>query len=148
MALGLRNLFLLRDDVIFLNHGSYGACPVSVFEEYKKWQLELERQPVAFLNDQGRIGMLMQSAREQLATEVGTSVENLVCVTNATTGLNVVARSLPLKEGDEILSSNQEYAALKKPWAFISQKIGARFIEQTVPLPLESEEQFTEALWA
>lgn len=50
---GMSNLsaqFLLRSDVIFLNHGSFGACPRPVFEDYQKWQLELERQPVEFLS--------------------------------------------------------------------------------------------------
>ena len=49
MSDNLARHFLLRDDVVFLNHGSFGACPRAVFEAYQDWQLELERQPVAFL---------------------------------------------------------------------------------------------------
>ena len=45
----LRDLFLLDPDVVFLNHGSFGACPRPVFEAYQRWQRELERQPVDFL---------------------------------------------------------------------------------------------------
>src|SRR5262249_61622801 len=48
----LKALFLLAPDVVFLNHGSFGACPLPVFETYQTWQRELERQPVALLRRQ------------------------------------------------------------------------------------------------
>ena len=57
-------------------------------------------------------------------------------------------RSGKFEKGDEILTSNQEYGALKKTWGFICKKTGARLIHQKIPVPLESEEQFTEAVWA
>ena len=50
MTENLASLFLLRSDVTFLNHGSFGACPRAVFETYQRWQLQLESQPVAFLD--------------------------------------------------------------------------------------------------
>jgi len=96
----VRDLFLLRDDVVFLNHGAYGACPRPVFEEYQGWQLELERQPVEF--HARRFRGLMRTAREALAGYVGADADDLVFVTNATTAVNVVARSLPLGPGDEV----------------------------------------------
>jgi isopenicillin-N epimerase len=45
----LREEFLCDPSVTFLNHGSFGATPRAVFERYREWQLELERQPVLFL---------------------------------------------------------------------------------------------------
>ena len=45
----MREGFLLDPDVAYFNHGSYGACPVEVFAEYQRWQLELERRPTEFL---------------------------------------------------------------------------------------------------
>lgn len=57
MSDNLARQFLLRDDVVFLNHGSFGACPRPVFETYQGFQLELEQQPVAFLGrDLSEIG--------------------------------------------------------------------------------------------
>ena len=45
----MKELFLLDPDIVFLNHGSFGATPRPVFEEYQRWQEVLERQPVQFL---------------------------------------------------------------------------------------------------
>jgi len=45
----VKQLFLLDPDVVYLNHGSFGACPRPVFEAYQRYQRELERQPVEFL---------------------------------------------------------------------------------------------------
>ncbi len=45
----MKHLFLLDPSIVFLNHGSFGACPAEVFESYQGWQRELERNPVAFL---------------------------------------------------------------------------------------------------
>ena len=45
----MKDSFLLDPSVIYLNHGSFGACPRPVFDAYQQWQRELERQPVEFL---------------------------------------------------------------------------------------------------
>jgi isopenicillin-N epimerase len=68
--------FLLDPEVVFLNHGSYGACPVPVFERYQALQRELERNPVEFLGR--RFDALLGEAREALATFVGARAEDLV----------------------------------------------------------------------
>lgn len=142
----LARQFLLRDDVVFLNHGSFGACPRPVFETYQGFQLELERQPVAFL---GRdLSERMKLPRVALAAELGTDADNVVGVTNATMGLNIVAQSLPLKEGDEILTTDHEYSALEKTWAYVTRRTGAKVVVVSVPMPFVSEAAFTETLLA
>jgi isopenicillin-N epimerase len=117
-----------------------------VFETYQAWQLELERQPVEFLGR--RFNDLMRAAREPLAAFVGADPDDLVYVPNATTGLNIVARSLALRPGDEVLSTDHEYGALDRTWRFICGKRGAHYIRQSVPIPVESAEQVVEAIWA
>ena len=146
MSENLARQFLLREDVVFLNHGSFGACPRPVFAKYQEWQLELERQPVEFL---GRnLTETMRVPRIALAEELGTTQDNIVGLTNATLGLNIVAQSLDLKPGDQILTTDHEYSALEKTWAYVCRRTGAEIVVVKVPLPLTSEAQFTDAILA
>ena len=142
----LRDLFLLRPDVVFLNHGSFGACPRPVFEAYQDWQLELERQPVEFLGR--RFEELMRQAREALGSYVGADPDDLVYIPNATTGINTIARSLSLEPGDEVLATDHEYGALDRTWQFVCARRGAHYQRQPVPLPVESAEEVVEAIWS
>lgn len=146
MPTHLHSLFLLQPDVTFLNHGSFGACPRPVFEEYQRWQLELERQPVEFLGR--RFNDLMLTARQALGAFVGAEADDLVYVTNATVGLNIVARSLPLEPGDEVLSTNHEYGALDRTWKFICARRGARYVRQAVTTPVNSKDQVVDQIWS
>ncbi len=100
----LRQLFLLDQDIIFFNHGSFGATPRPVFESYQRWQREMERNPVKFI--QRRVNDLLAQARAELGQYLGTAGDNLIFVTNATFGMNVVIRSLKLGPGDEVLTTD------------------------------------------
>jgi len=142
----MRDLFLLDPDVIFLNHGSFGACPKPIFDEYQRWQRELERQPVEFLGR--RFNDLMREARSALGNYLGADADDLVYVTNATVGLNIVARSLELHPGDEVLSTDHEYGALDRTWRFLCAKHGAKYIRQPVRVPIQSAEEVIEAIWS
>ena len=148
MTTNLAGQFLLDPDVVFLNHGSFGACPRPVFEDYQRWQLQLERQPVAFLDSRRGLAKNLHAMREAMASEFGTSSENIAAVSNATTGLNIALQSIPLGPGDEILTTDHEYSALDKTLAFVARRTGARIVRIDVPLPLTSAGRFHDAVAA
>lgn len=141
----LRKFFLLSPHVVYLNHGSFGACPRPVFEAYQAWQRELERQPVKFF--QASEGLL-SDARANLADYVGTEANDLVFVNNATTGINIVAQSLRLEPQDEVLATNHEYGAIDRTWRFVCERSGAHYINQPIPVPIQSSEEVVEAIWS
>lgn len=143
--LPLREQFILEPDVVFLNHGSFGACPRPVFEAYQRWQRELEAQPLAFFR---RAKELLAQARAALAAYVGAEADDLVFVPNATTGLNIVARSLRLAPGDEVLATDHEYGALDRTWRFVCGRSGAAYVRAPVRLPVQSREEIVEAVWS
>ncbi len=142
----MRENFLIQPDVVFLNHGSFGACPLPVFEVYQGWQRELESQPVEFMGR--RSDKLLDEARVPLAEYLHCHPDDVVYVPNATVGMNTVARSIPLQAGDEILGTDHEYGAVDLLWNFICEKTGATYIRQPIPLPMTSAEDFVERLWS
>lgn len=147
----LKDKFLLDPSIVFLNHGSFGATPRVVFEAYQQWQRELERQPVEFLGR--RFAALMQDARATLGAYVHADANDVVYVPNATTALNIVARSVahgcaPLQPGDEILTTDHEYGALDRTWRFIARKTGAVYKPQPIPVPVTTPEDFVAQFWA
>ena len=111
----VRNQFLLEPDVTFLNHGSFGACPKSVFEDYQHWQKKLEQQPVLFSTE--TVYEQLEQSRTALGDFVGCHEQDLVFFQNPTTAVSNIIFSLDLKPGDEILMSNHEYGALVRAWS-------------------------------
>ena len=142
----MRSEFLLDPDVVFLNHGSFGACPRPVFERYQEWQRELERQPVAFIDR--RLPGELAAARARLAAFLGTEADDLVFVPNATSGVNLAARAVALRPGDEVLATGLEYGACDLVWEHVCARAGARYVRAEVPLPLERSEDVADALFA
>jgi isopenicillin-N epimerase len=141
----LKSLFLLDPGVVYLNHGSFGACPRPVFETYQQWQLELEREPVDMLGR--RMEDLMIEARTALAEYIHCAPDEVVYFPNPTTAINMVARSLKLEAGDEILSTDHEYGAMDRTWRFICGRTGARYVRQPIRLPVQTPEEFIDEMW-
>jgi len=137
--------FLLDPDVVFLNHGSFGACPRPVFDIYQQWQRKLEQQPVRFL--QRELPEHLAEARRLVAEYLGAQSNEVVFVPNPTFAANTIAKSLPLGPGDEVLISNQEYGACRFAFQCAAQHKGFRVVEQAIPLPVESDEAIVEAFW-
>lgn len=139
-----KDLFLLDPDIVFLNHGSYGATPRPVFESYQNWQRLLERQPVEYFRKSSEN---LKNARQSLAAYVHTQADHLVFMTNVTAALNAVVKSLKLEPGDQVLTTNQEYGAIDRTWKFYAQKSGYEYINFPIPVPLTTPEAYVEQLW-
>jgi isopenicillin-N epimerase len=143
--LSLKEYFLLDPNIVFLNHGSFGASPKPVFEAYQNWQRRLERQPVLFLGRE--LDSLLYESRAALGNYLNAHAEDLVYIPNATHGVNIIARSLRLNAGDEVLTTDHEYGACDYTWDFNCGKNGAKYIHRSIPLPVRSEEEIIEQFW-
>ncbi len=138
----LKSQFLLNPGITYLNFGSFGACAKPVFEDYQKWQLQLETEPIQFIVVEGPKNL--KNSREALANYINCNADDLVFVTNPSYAVNIVAKSFPLKANDEILSTNIEYGALDRTWNYYCKKAGAKYIRQPITLPLISKEKIIE----
>ncbi len=131
---------MLDSNTVFLNHGSFGACAKPVFKDLLKWQELLEKEPVLFLEE--TLYQALSDSRLALGTYINCNPEDLVYFPNPTTAINAVARSLELKPGDEVLSTNHIYGALDKSWEYICNYKKANFVKANIPFPIDSKSQF------
>ncbi len=137
-----RRHWTLAPGLVFLNHGSYGACPRVVLERQSELRAQLEASPVQFML---RLPGELQRIRQVVAPFLGAEPENLAFVGNATEGVNAVIRSLPLAGGDQILASNHAYPACLNALRFAAEQRGASVHVVEVPFPIVSAEQIVEA---
>ena len=141
----MKEQFLLDNNITFLNHGSFGACSKPIFEEYQRFQLELETEPVNFI--QKKLPVYLKEAKKPLAKFIGCDIEDFFFTPNPTFAINTVMRSLNLQAGDEILTTNHEYGAMDRTWNFYCKKSGAKYVRQDISLPIVSKEQIIEEFW-
>jgi isopenicillin-N epimerase len=139
----LQQHWLLKDDVAFLNHGSFGACPIPVLNEQQKWRANIEAQPIEILGR--RCEGLLGSQRLWLSTHLGGTMD-FGFVTNATEGINAVLQSLKFQPNDELLTTNHVYNAVRKAMEHAASRSGANYREIFVPLPVQSSDQIADAV--
>ena len=113
----LKSQFMLDPETIFLNHGSFGACAKPIYENLLYWQQKLEQEPVKFFEE--ILIEALKTSRQALGGYINCSPNDIVYFPNPTTAINAVARSLNLKPGDEVLSTNHIYGALDRSWKYI-----------------------------
>ena len=140
----MRQHWTLPDDVAFLNHGSFGLPHRNVVAACKQFLDRAAAQPMDFLVRE--IEPELVAARDRLADFVGADHGNLVLVENATYGMNVIADSVRLKAGDEVVLTDHEYGAVFRIWQRACQETGARIVEAPIPLRVESDEQIVDAI--
>ena len=136
----------LDPGVLFLNHGSFGACPREVLACQAALRAEMEAEPVRFLSREldGRLDV----ARAALAEFLGAEADDLGFVSNATSGVNAVLRSRAFAAGDELLTTDHAYNACRNALAYVAERMGARVVVVEVPFPVASPEVIVEAVLA
>ncbi|HEV2005453.1 MAG TPA: aminotransferase class V-fold PLP-dependent enzyme [Candidatus Limnocylindrales bacterium] len=134
----------LDPEFTFLNHGSFGACPVPVLEYQRSLIDRLEARPIQFLDRD--LLELMDGARREVATFIGADPDGLVVVPNATAGVVTVLRSLRFRSGDELLTTDHEYNAILTALQAVAEDQRAVVVRAAIPLPVRHPEEIVEAL--
>lgn len=138
----IRDQFLLNPRVTHLNHGAFGACPKPIFEDYQKWQLELEKNTFNFFVKQGPI--LLEKSRKALGDFIGCDKDDVVFTMNPSYALNIVIKDFGLKAGDEILATDLEYGAMDRTWNYYCKQVRAKYVRQHISLPIVSKAQLVD----
>ena len=141
----LKTLFQLDPDITFLNHGSYGACPRPVFEDYQKWQVMIEQHPVKFMQDD--IYQYLDESRSSLGSYINCDKNDLIYVPNPTHAVANIINNVNLDIGDEVLSTDLEYGSCDRMWFYEAQQKGFIYNRSKVSLPIIDNETFCNDFW-
>ena len=142
----LKKLFKLDPNITFLNHGSYGACPIPVFEDYQNWQSMLESQPVQFLaNDVYRH---LSDSRKSLGDYINCDMDDIIYVSNPTYAVANIINNIKLEKNDQILTTNLEYGSCDRMWHYHSKKNYYTYHRSIIEMPILDQKSFCDNFWS
>ena len=128
----------LDENIIFLNHGSFGATPTLILEEQRRWQNLMETEPVRFFEEIAPKALL--ESRKAVSKLLNCDYDDLALIENATSGVNTILRSLEFNPGDEIVVTNHTYQACRNSLDFIAKKYSAVVVVCEIPFPVKSSQ--------
>lgn len=140
----VRQQLLVPANRIYLNTGSLGPCPVHIIDAIHANTRQLEMNPVG--ENWGPLGNQMELVRKKVADFIHADVEEIVLTRNTTEGLNLIAQSLPLKEGDEIITTTLEHGGCEVGLDFLVKTKGVVIKKIELPLPGKSVEEIVSAI--
>ena len=135
-----RSQFELLPDIAYVNHGSFGGCPIAVSAAAQKWRSTMESQPYEFFVDV--LPGAIRDAVTPLAEFIGASANDVVFVDNATAGMNAVLRSFDWQPGDEIVVTEHVYGGVSKVLSYLAASRGLSVVTVPVPWPITGAAAF------
>lgn len=129
---GARLMFSLDPAVSHLNHGSFGALPISVQRAQQRLRDEVEANPLRF-HGTGLMDRIVH-ARRHLASFLGADPDGSALVPNTTAAMSLVLQSVPLGSADEVLLTDHSYGSVTMAVRRQCHRSGAS--ARTVAIPL------------
>ena len=136
----------LNPELVFLNHGSFGATPRAVQAAQSRYRDELESEPVAFFVE--RLFPLMDRVRQALGRFVHADPACIAPVPNATVGVATAFHNVRLAPGDEILVNDHEYPACLNNARLVAARHGASVVTAELPFPITGPDAIYDAIMA
>ena len=141
---GMRDLWPLEADAIYLNHGTVGVTPNEVLAAQWAIKQRIEAHPARFmLRD---LKPELRAAADRVAETLGGRGEDYVFTDNATTGINAVLRSTELEPGDEVLVTDHTYGAVANAARYACEKAGASLVTARIPFPISDNAAAIDAI--
>ena len=139
----VRRQFRLDPGLVYLNNASLGPSPALVADATETFRRTLDGFPSRYM--WGGWSDEKETVREKAAGLLGASPEEIALIHNTTEGMNLVASSLDLEPGDEIILADHEHPSGTIPWQYWQEPQGVKLVRPTLPiLPDDPEEIFLE----
>lgn len=134
----------LDPEIVYLNHGSFGACPRHVQAAQQRYRDRMESEAVRFFVQE--LDELMDASRARLAAFLNADAADLVFIPNATTAVATVLANIHFRPGDEIIADTHEYPACMNNLRRAAGRAGAQVITADLPFPIRSPQDAFDAI--
>ena len=141
----LKKLFQINSKITFLNHGSYGACPKPVFDNYQQWQNKIENNPVQFMTKD--VYKNLEISRQELGRFINCDKDDIVYFPNPTHAVASIIENIDIKANDEVLSTNLEYGSCDRMWFYHSKVNNYVYKRTQIDIPVIDKKSFINNFW-
>ena len=138
----IKSQFRFAEGLTYFNNGSLGACPLTIRKATNEFRDTLDDFPSKYM--WGGWNEEKENVRKKTASLFSVSEEEIALIHNTTEGMNLIARSLDLQEGDEVILADHEHASAVSPWKVWQERKGIKLVRPTLPILPESVDQLVE----
>lgn len=129
----IQQSFAQSDEFINLENGYFSPTPLPVLNAFVENNRMVNANSSFYMRrrkDDDR-----ERVRKELAEFAGVNADEVALMRSTTDGLNVLIHGLPLKAGDEMVLSNQDYDSMMEAFKQRAQREG--IVLKTIDLPLQ-----------
>ena len=135
----VKSQFPLQSGLHYFNNGSLGPSPSLVIDATERFRRTLDAFPSRYM--WGGWNADKESVRSKAAALLGAAPDEIALIHNTTEGMNVVASSVDLKPGDEVILADHEHASGTVCWQYWQEPKGIKLVRPKLPiLPANPEE--------
>jgi isopenicillin-N epimerase len=140
----VRHAFTVDRNIINLNNGGVSPSPKVVMETEKRY-LEISNMgPAHFM--WSILEPEVETVRRRLAETFGCDTEEIAITRNASEALEIVQMGLDLKQGDEVLTTTQDYPRMITTWQQRARREGIVLKQVQFPVPTPSLDDLYERI--
>ena len=139
----IQRSYSVSTQIINLNNGGVSPSPIVVQQAVERYNQMTNEGPSYYMwqiLDQGR-----EPLRHKLANLAGTSAEEIAINRNSTEALNTIIYGLPLKPGDEVVGTKQDYPNMMNAYRQRAERDGIVYNQISFDFPIEDNATIVKA---
>jgi len=134
--------FRLEPGLLYFNNASLGPSPALVADATEAFRRQLDAFPSRYM--WGGWNEEKEAVRSKAAGLLDASSEEIALIHNTTEGMNLIASSLDLEPGDEVVLADHEHPSGTVPWQYWQEQKGVRLVRPVLPILPSDPGEITE----
>ena len=149
----VRKQFPLKEDQTYFNNGTMGPSSGYVLDQMMAHMMHwgVHAAEVDYKNGSGPDLLTGYFPYDEIRQKIGAMIncdyKEVSLTQNATFGMNYVGMGLDLKEGDELLNTNQEHGGGFGAWQLLAKRKGCVYKKATMPVPANDPQEIYDAIF-